>query len=75
MDLYEDKTFDQWLEPRARKEILNDLEERWQRETQGHAIFISATEKRNISLLRRMILGKVKQMYKLRYPYKTEFLY
>ena len=33
MDLYEEKTFDNWLEESTKKEILNDLEERWQRET------------------------------------------
>src|ERR1044072_3714754 len=48
MDLYERKTFDEWLEESTKKEILKDLEERWQRVTFGNAVFISATEKRNI---------------------------
>jgi GTP-binding protein HflX len=71
IDLYEEKTFDPWLEESTKKEILNDLEERWQRETQGNAIFISATEKRNIDELRKKILQKVRALYKMRYPYKT----
>ena len=71
IDLYEEKTFDPWLEQSTRKEILNDLEERWQRETQGNAIFISATEKRNVDELRKKILQKVRALYKIRYPYKT----
>jgi GTP-binding protein HflX len=75
MDLYEKNTFDEWLEPSAKKEILEDLRERWQRETNGNAIFISATERKNIDVLRDTILEKVRLMYKLRYPYKTEFLY
>ncbi|MFI5132368.1 MAG: GTPase HflX [Chitinophagales bacterium] len=75
MDLYEKNTFDEWLEPSAKKEILEDLRERWQRETSGNAIFISATERKNIDVLRNTILEKVRLMYKLRYPYKTEFLY
>jgi GTP-binding protein HflX len=75
MDLYEKNTFDKWLDENVKKEILEDLREHWNRETDGNAIFISATEKRNIDVLRRSILEKVRQMYKLRYPYKTEFIY
>lgn len=71
IDLYEEKTFDPWLEESTKKEILNDLEERWQRETQGNAIFISATEKRNVDELRKKILDKVRALYKIRYPYKV----
>ena len=71
MDLYEEKTFDPWLEESTKKEILNDLEERWQRETHGHAVFISAIEKRNLDILRKKILDKVRALYKIRYPYKA----
>lgn len=71
MDLYEGRTFDSWLEESTKKELLNDLEERWQRETHGHAVFISATEKRNLEELRKNILEKVRAMYKIRYPYRT----
>jgi len=75
MDLYEKNTFDEWLDEGVKKEILEDLKEKWQRETEGNAVFISATEKRNIDQLRKSILHKVRQIYKVRYPYKTEFLY
>jgi GTP-binding protein HflX len=75
MDLYEKNTFDEWLEESTKKELLEDLRERWQRETNGNAVFVSATERMNIDTLRSTILEKVRLMYKLRYPYKTEFLY
>ena len=75
MDLYEKNVFDEWLDESVKKEILEDLRERWERETDGNAIFISAIEKRNLELLRQTILDKVREMYKVRYPYKTEFLY
>ena len=75
MDLYEEKTFDKWLGDDTKKELLDDLYERWQRETNGNAIFISALEKRNLDKLRSVILEKVREMYRVRYPYKTEFLY
>jgi GTP-binding protein HflX len=75
MDLYEKQTFDEWLEEPTKKQLLEDLRERWQRETNGNAIFISALERKNIDILRNTILEKVRLMYKVRYPYKTEFLY
>ena len=75
MDLYEARTFDQWLADETKNEILADLYERWQRETNRNAIFISALEKRNIDELRKTILDKVRELYRVRYPYKTEFMY
>ncbi len=75
MDLYEQKNLDEWLEESTRKEILDDLYERWNNETNGNAVFISAIEKKNLDQLRKTILEKVREMYRVRYPYKTEFLY
>ena len=75
MDLYEKKTFDEWLEESTKKEILEDLYERWNHETNGNAVFVAAIEKRNLDKLRETILEKVREMYRVRYPYKTEFLY
>jgi GTP-binding protein HflX len=83
MDLYEANTFDEWLEESTKQEILNDLYERWQRETHGNAVFISALEnkkqpgegRRGLDGLRRKLLEKVREMYRVRYPYKTEFSY
>ena len=75
MDLYEKQTFDEWLEESTKKEILEDLRDRWNNETNGNAVFISAIEKTNIDLLRKTILDKVRELYRIRYPYKTEFLY
>jgi GTP-binding protein HflX len=57
---------------------LQDLkchDKRWENDTQGNCVFISATEKRNIAELRDRILEQVRTNYKIRYPYKTEFLY
>src|SRR6187401_1660653 len=75
MDLYEQYTFDEWLDAEVKKEILEDLHERWERETEGKVVFMSAIEKRNLDLLRKTILDRVREVYKVRYPYKTEFLY
>ncbi len=75
MDRYESQTFDPWLEESTKKEILEDLEDRWQNATDGNAVFVAATEKRNIEGLRNSILEKVRELYRVRYPYKTEFNY
>ncbi len=75
MDLYEKNTFDEWLEESTKKEILKDLYDRWQHETNGNAIFIAAIEKRNLDTLRKTILDKVRELYRIRYPYKTKFIY
>jgi GTPase len=73
MDLYEEKTFDDWLDPAVKAQMVEDLKARWNRETNYHAIFVSATEKQNIDGLRQTILDKVKELYAIRYPYKTNF--
>ena len=75
MDLYEQHTFDEWLEEDTKKEILHDLFDRWQHETGGNAVFVAAVEKRNLDGLRKTILDKVRKLYRIRYPYKTDFFY
>jgi len=75
MDLYEEKYIDPWLDASVKQEILRELRERWENNTDGNCIFISATEKMNVDELRKMILTKVRELYKKRYPYKTEYFY
>jgi GTPase len=75
MDMYEKNHFDEWLDEEVKQTILQELKERWENETQGNCIFVSAVEKRNIAELRTSILNQVKQLYRIRYPYKTEYLY
>ena len=75
MDLYEQTTFDQWLEEHVKEEIRQDLKEKWENITQGNCVFISALERKNIDLLRQTILNKVRDMYRIRYPYKSEYFF
>ncbi|HVT84036.1 MAG TPA: GTPase HflX [Chitinophagaceae bacterium] len=75
MDQYETTVFDEWLEESTKLQLLKDLQERWERETQGNVVFVSAIEKRNIKELRHALLHKVKELYRIRYPYKSEFLH
>ena len=75
MDRYEEQAFDEWLEPEVKAQLLVDLKERWQNETNGNCVFVSATEKLNIDGLRQTILNKVREMYQIRYPYRAEYFY
>ncbi len=75
IDKYAAQTFDEWLEEEVKQEILDDLKKRWQMETKNNCVFVSATEKTNIDALRQTILNKVRDLYRIRYPYKAEFFY
>ncbi|WP_245801736.1 GTPase HflX [Chitinophaga sancti] len=75
MDLYEKNTFDQWLAEDVKQDILNQLKTDWETRTQGNCVFISAIERRNLEELRKTIMEKVVELYRVRYPYKTEFFY
>jgi GTPase len=75
IDRYEAATFDPWLEDNVKQELMSELRERWERETNNQCVFVSATERRNLEDLRRTILEKVRELYKIRFPYKSEFLY
>jgi GTP-binding protein HflX len=73
MDLYEKLTFDEWLNDEVKEDILIELKEKWENITQKNCVFVSALEKRNIDELRTFILSKVRDMYQIRYPYKTVY--
>lgn len=75
MDEYEKRTFDEWLEPAVKQDLLRELKDKWQSQTEGNCVFISATEKINIDELRQTVLNNVRKMYQVRYPYKAEFFY
>ncbi|MES2003795.1 MAG: GTPase HflX [Bacteroidota bacterium] len=71
MDLYQEKNFDEWLDESVQQEILRELKEKWDAATDNNCVFVSAQERNNIDALRELILEKVRDMYKIRYPYRT----
>lgn len=75
MDLYEEQTFDKWLEEDVKQDMLRQLKQDWDQRTHGNSVFISALEKKNVEELRTTIMDKVVELYKKKYPYKTEFFY
>ena len=72
MDLYAERTFDEWLEDSVKEEILRDLKDKWDQITNNNCVFVSAVEKNNIEALRGQILEKVRNQYQVRYPYRTQ---
>lgn len=73
VDLYEKQTFDSWLDEEVKQQMMRDLEDRWQYQTHYNAVFVSALEKQNVEGLRKVILDKVRELYAIRYPYKSNF--
>lgn len=71
MDLYEKKYFDEWLDDTVKEDLRRELKERWEGETNNNCVFISAIERQNIDLLRDTIMEKVREVYGIRYPYRT----
>jgi len=73
MDLYQKKYFDEWVSDEVKQDLLLELKNKWNAITNNQAVFISATEKQNIEELRMVILHKVRDMYQIRFPYKTVY--
>ena len=73
MDLYKQKHFDEWVSDEVKQDLLLELKNKWNVITNNQAVFISATEKQNIEELRTVILHKVRDMYQIRFPYKTVY--
>jgi len=59
------------LKNSCKEEILRVLKDKWDLRTNGNCVFVSATEKQNLDALRDLILERVREMYAIRYPYKT----
>jgi GTP-binding protein HflX len=73
MDLYQQKYFDEWISDEVKQDLLLELKDKWNGITNNQAVFISAIEKQNIEELRTVILHKVRDMYQIRFPYKTVY--
>ncbi|UAY57114.1 GTPase HflX [Arachidicoccus terrestris] len=73
MDLYVEKNFDEWLPEEVKKQILEELNQKWHNITEGNSIFISAARRENIDTLRDFLLTRVRELYSIRYPYKVQY--
>ena len=63
------------LSPRTRENwTLDELMRTWMAKMNDNCLFISATEKQNIELLRTQVYNKVRELHVQKYPY-NDFLY
>lgn len=74
MDMYKERNIDALIPDEAIEEIMTNLYQKWNNNTGGNCVFISALEKSNIELLRENILERVRKIYNIRYPYKAIYL-
>jgi GTPase len=72
MDMYVEKTFDNWLEDSVKQELLQDLKDKWDLATENNCVFVSAVEKQNIDALKEIMLNKIRAQYHIRYPYRSQ---
>src|SRR5687767_6795120 len=63
MDAYAERHFDEHLDDEVRKELLDDLYKKWQTSSNGNAVFISATNKENIDVLRCKMYDMIRELY------------
>ncbi len=73
IDLYEQQAFDPLVPLPVKQKLKKQLETHWYKKTGGKALFISALKKENIDSLRQLLIQTVRDLYAIRYPFKTSF--
>lgn len=73
LDAYQEKEYDEWLPSDVRQDLMQQLEDSWKKTTEGHVVFLSATERTNVEELRAALLKLVREEYAQRYPYLKSF--
>ncbi|HHM21685.1 MAG TPA: GTPase HflX, partial [Bacteroidetes bacterium] len=72
MDLYRQRYFDDLVDAETKEEIERELRARLKNQFEHDNVFISATEKENIDLLKEKLLAMIKRAYQVRYPYQAQ---
>ncbi len=73
MDRYREKYFDKFLPSEIKQELSDEFERNMRNTMNCNCVFISATNKENIDLLKNTMVLMVQDMYHKRYPYKSSF--
>lgn len=74
IDLYRERNFDEHVPQEVQKELIQDLKQTWMAKSNHNAVFISAETKENLDDLKKLLYGKIKDLYLKRYPYKASYL-
>ena len=75
IDQYREQHFDDLLDEEAKVDIISELKEHLVNSFGHNNIFISAKTNENVGELRKLLQTTVSDLYKKRYPYKTNFFY
>ncbi len=72
LDLYEESHLDHGMSDEEKKSYMDNLKRRWKTEA-SEAFMISAEKGTNIDELKTHLNQIVQDLYKVRYPYRTQF--
>lgn len=73
MDLYREHNLDDFLLKEEKEQLLKELHESWQQQTNDNACFMAAVHKEGLTEFRDKIKILVEKLYEKRYPHKTRF--
>ena len=73
MDLYREHNLDDFLLKEEKEQLLKELHDSWQQQTNGNACFMAAVHKEGLTEFRDIIKILVEKLYEKRYPHKTRF--
>jgi GTP-binding protein HflX len=73
IDLYRDRYYDDLVDGEAKEEIEEGLRNSLKHQFEHDNVFISALTKENMSELREKLGQMVRDMYKVRYPYRVQY--
>lgn len=72
IDLYRDRNFDAYLDQEIKVEIIEDLKQKFLNDYRHPNVFISATDKENLTELREILKELIMKEYTVRYPYQIK---
>lgn len=72
IDLYRERNYDPFIDEEAKKEIEEGLQGNLRYLFELDNVFISASTKENIDILRKKLVEMVQEQYKVRYPYQVQ---
>jgi GTP-binding protein HflX len=73
MDLYRQNNLDEFLLKEEKTQLLKELHDSWQQQTNNNACFMAAVHKEGLVEFRDKIKVLVEELYEKRYPHKTRF--
>ena len=74
LDVYREQYFDKYTSKEVQSEILEGLQRAFSEDVKIDPVFISATQKENMNVLRKRIFEETRKLYIQRYPYKASYV-